>query len=175
MTRAKRKILNCDKLKQKELREKYPFLYELECGENSGNLHDIAISIFDHWLSEDEAVNLLGDVSAGGEVESRVAPHRNFNHFLVSSYESFTYRFKGKLNHRYVVFKKFKTLGAAKDYVEPKIESVSNRYKFSLIIPELDAIYFEGDDYTNYLYSSNPNNLSLLLSKAQELGLYGLS
>lgn len=158
---------------QKALRNKYFYLYDLECGEKIPILSGVAISVFDHWLSEDESTDMLINNSIE-EVGQRVEKHRSFSQFLVGNYSCLTYKFKGKLNHRIAVFKKFTSLESAKSIVDPEVKNLCNRYKFSLVIPELNALYFEGSDYTNYLYSDSFDGLSVLLNKAKELGLYSL-
>lgn len=169
----KKKTVNCSARCQKALNEKYFYLYDLEYEEKFHKLNGIAISVFNHWLSKGEAKDLI-EGSSPEESDKRYSVHKRFNYFLVENYRCLTYKFRGKLNRRFAKFKEFTSLEQSRRFVDPSTSGLSNKYRFSLVIPEFNAVYFEGSDYTNYLYSDSPDNLSILSGKAKDLGLFTL-
>lgn len=168
-----RKWINLDRKKQESLKLLFPNLLGVNrCDENHG-YEKIAISIFDHWLSNDEGNLLLQNVSKE-EQKRRDNLHFLFNKSLVADTETYTFSFKGKWSKKHPVFKSFRDTKYLHEYVKPNDNYISSRFYFRLALPEMNALYFEGSDDTNYLYFKDKSLLADFLKLVEASGLYVL-
>lgn len=172
MANGLRQYVNASIREQKELSEKFWFLSDLECEGDIEGLVKLPISVFDHWLTEDEASTFLQNESDETKVERNRALH-DFSCSLLDKYDCLTYRFKGRVKER-VVFKRFLNKKAANKYVEQSPTECSSRFQFRIVFPEISAVYFEGWDYTNYLYFSESKYISEIRSLVKEKKVYSL-
>ncbi len=80
----KRRLLNLPENRQAELRREYPWLKAVAWDEaHPDNLRGMAVTVFDHWLSREEANRLLEHVSPE-EQASRKARHARFCALLIA-------------------------------------------------------------------------------------------
>jgi hypothetical protein len=143
---------------------------EVDACEDDHEYKKIAISVFDHWLLKDEALTLLNDVN---EEEQRRRDNLRFvfNKIIFDRTICFTYRLKGRYKN-HPIFKKFTDKRAAYAYIKPNSNFVPSKYLYKLVLPQFEALYFEGWDYTSYFYFKNEKILDTLLNWAKESGLY---
>ena len=57
MTIMNRKTINLNKNEQKKFLKVYPNLLNFMNEKNLDDYHGVAISVFDHWLEEEEYIN----------------------------------------------------------------------------------------------------------------------
>lgn len=88
-----RKFLNVSKQRQKALEQQFPRLIDLAQVNETKEYTYLAVSIFDHWLNRDEAMELLGDLDAS-EIVRRASIFESFNHLLSEQTEILTFRFR---------------------------------------------------------------------------------
>ena len=165
-----RKLINLSKKEQESLFLQFPHILEIDACEDNHEYKKIAISVFDHWLLEDEVLTLLNYVNEE-EQRRRDNLHYIFNKILFDRTICFTYRLKGRYKN-HLVFKKFTDKIAAYAYIKPNSNFVPSKYLYKLVLPQFDALYFEGWDDTCYLYFKNEKLLDTLVDWAKESGLY---
>lgn len=166
-----RKLINLSKQTQKKLLSQFPDILKVNACEDGHKYKRIAISVFDHWLLEDEALKLLNNINEE-EQKRRNDLLYAFNKVLFDRTLCFTYRFKGR-NKNHPVFKRFVDKNAACCYVKPNGE-MAGKFLYKLVLPELEALYFEGWDNTCHLYFKDKKTVNNLIEWVKESGLYML-
>lgn len=158
---------NVDRLRQKELLAQYPDISRVYQGEASGVYKRLAISVFDHWLSAEEAARLLVEANH----QSYCLIHKSFNLAFAEAFGCLGFRLRGRFKNK-VIFKTFTHQHGLQEYLEPASFSVSQSCMLQVVLPEISAIYFEGFDSTNYLYYRDEAKIAPFLELARKHGLY---
>ncbi|MEH6472815.1 MAG: hypothetical protein V7752_16365 [Halopseudomonas sp.] len=167
-----RKFVSLSKLDQKRLANDFG---ELRQWVDSGELESygqLSISVFDHWLSANEARAELGGIS-----ENRQRSHNKKLHSFVSELtsqtECYLVKFTGRRREN-MTFRKFTSATARNQFLTPAPFDISNRWRFTLVFPELEAIYFERCDFTHDVFFREHGKLRKLEKAAQDAGVYAL-
>lgn len=154
-----RRFVNLPLNTQKILRAQYKDAYEaLEYMYDTGvlkGIEQVSVSVFDHWLSFDEAIAQLSDIDVSIQYEYNRKLH-TFACLLSNSFECYLVKHKGRYSNN-VTYRKFSSDKAREDTLWPLDYRVPTRHRFELIIPELDAIYYEDDDFTHHIYFAKGN------------------
>ncbi|MDO6679498.1 hypothetical protein [Shewanella sp. 4_MG-2023] len=162
-----RKFLNVSKQRQKELEEQFPNLIDLVQVNKTKEYTFLAVSIFDHWLTHEESMELLADLDAS-EIERRTSIFDKFNQLLLEKTEVLTFRFRGLKGDK-LKFKSFVTEQAQSSYIR---QTDMGMYK--TVLPDFKAVYFEGYDDTNVFYLQDLSVKSFIESCATKVGLHCL-
>jgi len=126
------------------------------------------LSVFDHWLNEEEAKVLIND---NLDYDNRL--HR-FCSFLVEEYDTYAVRRRGRYKNK-IVLSSFVNDEMATSYVAPLNFMLPMKFRFILLVPELKLIYLEGSDYTHFLYSEDMDSVKSSLNEvAQKNNLFFL-
>ena len=165
-------VLN--KKAQMELREKFPDLDKLVAVEDTSEYTYLAVSVFDRWLGHDDALKLLTDVSEE-EQRTRDSKFIKFAEKLVSNTEILNFTFKGRWHKALPLFRSFASHTAKVNYLMCTPHNVDSSQFYKVVLPELEAVYFESWDDTNVLYLRNPEKAAKIESWANESGLYCLT
>ena len=140
----------------------------------------ISLTVFDHWLSEEEANIQISPDIPKKERQRRDDAFLCFRELLFKNTEVLTYRTKGRDKRSHLSFKAFTSLESGLAYSTPTIMRAGfylagGRVKFfQLVLPQLDAIYLESWDDTNILLYKNNSTLELVKQLAKESGLFCL-
>lgn len=162
-----RKFINVNKQRQKVLEVQFPKLINLAQVNETKEYTYLAISIFDHWLTQEESKELLGELDTN-EIERRSLIFDKFNQLLSQKTEILTFRFGGK-NGDKPKFKSFSSPEAQSCYFRQ-----TDTGMYQAILPALKAVYFEGYDDTNVFYLRDLAVKSFIESCANEVGLHCL-
>ncbi|WP_253040000.1 hypothetical protein [Pseudoalteromonas sp. Ps84H-4] len=162
-----RRFLNVSKQRQKELEAQFPNLIDLVQVNETTEYTYLAVSIFDHWLTREESMDLLADLDRN-EIERRTSIFDEFNQLLLEKTEVLTFRFRG-MNGDKPKFKSFVSKQAQSSYIR---QTDMGMYK--TLLPELNAVYFEGYDDTNIFYLQDLTVKSFIESCASKVGLHCL-
>ncbi|MCO7251995.1 hypothetical protein NH454_19410 [Pseudoalteromonas sp. Ps84H-4] len=155
------------KQRQKELEAQFPNLIDLVQVNETTEYTYLAVSIFDHWLTREESMDLLADLDRN-EIERRTSIFDEFNQLLLEKTEVLTFRFRG-MNGDKPKFKSFVSKQAQSSYIR---QTDMGMYK--TLLPELNAVYFEGYDDTNIFYLQDLTVKSFIESCASKVGLHCL-
>jgi hypothetical protein len=164
---------------EESIKENFPILEEYDLfNKNIGDSYDkVYISVFDHWLSDEEATQ--NKFFANSLLAGYVSKLFQFYQYIYSSYEVYAYfdintycvnkRFKGNL----VCFE------GRKDYIYEVNRSLDEfsclegeQLFLRLIIPELKVIINGGYDYTLPTFSTKDADISQLEKIVHDHGLY---
>ena len=167
----KRRLLNLPENRQADLRREFPWLKAVAWKEeHPENLVGMAVSVFDHWLSREEANRLLERVSPE-EQASRNARHARFCALLVAETPVLSFVFRRRAKDR-VNFRKFTSQKALTKYCTPNGGQTLGHREFQVVLPELGCAFFESWDDTHHCYFTNPIAIEPLRKWAGQCGLY---
>ncbi|BBM02533.1 hypothetical protein [Microbulbifer sp. GL-2] len=168
-----RKFINLNKSKQEALLKQFPGLQKIIEVEPPDKYTFLAVSVFDHWLSREEARMLLDDVS-GAEQKKRNEALYSFSKKLLKETEVINFRMAGKWSHSKPKFRRLTSDDAAFDYFKPAVSETSKRF-FNVVIPELGVVFLESWDDTNVMYLLDDSVKPQLEEWAAECGVHCLA
>jgi len=169
-----RKFLALDKQSQIELREKYPDLGKLYAVDDTDEYTYMAVSVFDRWLGAEDSIKYLSDVSEEEQL-SRDLKFVKFAKKLIENTEVLNFTFKGRWSSAKPQFRKFTSDAAKEAYLMCAPHNVGSSHFYKVVLPELEAVYFESWDDTNVFYLRNPKHAEKIEKWANECGLYRLN
>ncbi|WP_415882899.1 hypothetical protein [Neptuniibacter sp. QD34_54] len=163
-TASKRKFINLPKSKQQSLRHEFATHFEAldtyyDTGE-SESVEWISVTVFDHWLSLDEAILNLDKARD----ETRKAYDEKLYTFiclLTSQFEAFLVKKLGRYNEK-LTFREFTSKEGRKSTLILSDYRCGERARFSFVIPSLGILYFEGSDFTHHIYFKDVNALETI-------------
>ena len=165
-----RRFKNVSRTKQNSLSKEFPELLSLyACGEDVA-YKKVSVSVFDHWLNKDEAIKYIDSASAIQEIENNHLLHK-FSMSLASLTETYLVKMRGKNTKRKAAFKEFSYESGINNCLIPQHHFASDRSRFVLVHPQLNAVYFEGSDFTHHIYYKHENGLEFISKLANETGL----
>lgn len=169
-----RKFLALDKKDQINLREKFPDLDKLYAVEETDAYTYMAVSVFDRWLGAEDSIKYLSDVSEE-EQQSRDSKFVKFAKKLIENTEVLNFAFKGRWSSEKPQFRKFTSDIAKESYLMCTPHNVDSSHFYKVVLPELEAVYFESWDKKNVFYLRNPMHAEQIEKWANECGLYRLN
>lgn len=135
----------------------------------NGIYKKIFISVFDHWLTKDEADNLIFIDNDKNELKRR---REKFEKVIEGLYKSTeTYLWKYKRNYRVFIKKPLTYNDLLKKCDFNNLWSQSGR-RYSLILPEFSAIYNEEWDWTNIIWYTDEMKIGPIIEIAEKTGLH---
>lgn len=151
-----------DKSLEKELLTAFQNIDKILDMEETETYTQVSISIFNHWLSKEEAYEQLNQVSSK-EQQKRDAKHFIFSKLLIEKMKVFGYIYFKKIEqHKFVEFSSEKQL----------LKYMKRLSHFYVVIPEIESIYIHGFDDTNHLYYKNKNVLEQIEPLVKQANLY---
>jgi hypothetical protein len=168
-----RKFLAFDKKNQLRFREQFPDLDKLVAVEETDAYTYMAISVFDRWLGPEDSMKYLSDVSID-EQQTRDAKFTQFAKKLIENTEVINFTFKGRWANARPQFRLFTSHQSKERYLLCTPHNLDSSHFFKVVLPELDAVYFESWDDTNVFYLRNPKYAKQIEQWANECGLYRL-
>jgi len=155
------------KKKHNELVELFPVL-DTDEYEKLDEWNFLAITVFDHWLSRDDAIRYI-DNCTSDEQKHFDCKWEKFNELLASDLSPYLvkYRSLGR-----VVFKEPKSTGL----LVKRLGLINESQPFiTLVLPEQRAVYEQYYDNTHLLYFESQDKIEPLLNIIEKSGLYALS
>ncbi|MDP5460936.1 hypothetical protein [Alishewanella sp. SMS8] len=168
-----RKFLALDKKTQIDLRKRFPDLDKLLAVEDTNAYTYMAVSVFDRWLGEVDSIKYLSDVSKE-EQQIRDSKFIKFAGKLINNTEVLNFTFKGRWGNALPQFRKFTSSTAKENYLMCTQHNVDSSHFYKIVLPELEAVYFESWDDTNVFYLRNTEHEVQIEKWANECGLYCL-
>ncbi|EPN5030784.1 TPA: hypothetical protein ACGUPE_004472, partial [Vibrio vulnificus] len=168
-----RRFISLPSLVQKELQHQYQHLHDALVGMYDGEdtcIKSTSVSVFDHWLSPNEATAMLQDVTSSMQNEYNSRLHK-FVCLLSDSYECYLVLYKGRYSTR-ITYRKFTSDNARFKTLLPSDYRVPDKDRFKFVIPQLGIIYFEGCDFTHNFHFSDESVLKLISTYAKEAEVY---
>lgn len=170
---ANRRFHNLDRKTQDSLINCFPGLAAIASNESTGDYQQVAISVYDHWLSEEEAYKELNDVPIEKQKIYDAKLH-SFVCSLTSSFESYLVKRVGRYK-QHVTFRAFTSTSAKNMTLRPLPYLTSSANRFMFVIPSLKLIYVESWDFTHHAYYlENQAPIAALKAEAEKAGIYVL-
>lgn len=165
-----RNYRNLAESEQVKLREQFPDLLKLAQSEDTPNYHYLAVTVFDHWLSRDEANQLFENVPAQEQSRRNNALY-TFSKKLASEADILSYKFCGRWANSKPKFRTFMSESFKLEYLAPAIAEANKKF-FNVVIPELAMVFMESWDDTNIIYLRDKSIKGKLVDWADECGVY---
>jgi hypothetical protein len=165
-----RKFKNVPKSKQNSLSKEFPELLSLYVCEDDAAYKKVSVSVFDHWLNKEEAIKYIDSATAIQEIENNNSLH-NFSISLARSTETYLVKMLDKNTKRKAAFKEFFYELGMENSLIPRHHLSSDTSRFVLVHPQLNAVYFEGSDFTHHIYYKHEKSLEFISKIANETGL----
>ncbi len=167
-----RRLLNLPESRQAELRRQYAWLRAVAWDEDGlpSHLKCISVSVFDHWLTRDEANELLENVPPE-EQRIRTARQAKFCALLVAGTPALAFAFRRRARDR-TTFREFISSEALSKYCTPSGGKTLRHRHFQIVLPELGCAFFEGWDDTHHFFFNDPSSVDLIRQWAGQCGLY---
>jgi hypothetical protein len=159
--------------RQAELHRQYPWLEAVHVGECPGDVKLLSISVFDHWLSREEACRFLERIPPE-EKALRDARHARFCALLVAGTPVFSFSFRRR-DFDNLVFLEFTSKAALSRYCTPNGGRTLSHRHFNVALPELNCVFFESWDDTHHFYFTDPASMTPIHEWAHQSGLHLLS
>ena len=169
---SNRRFIAVNKSDQSRLEDEFPELLEIIENNQVDGYKKASITVFDHWLSEEEADAELNNIPPGIEKTYDARLH-SFICSLTSRFETYLIRCVGK-NKKEITFRRFSSEYAKNRTLTPQPWIASNHSRFMLVIPSLELAYFEGWDFTHHVYLKNTRTIAILKEEASKAGVYVL-
>ncbi|WP_157736043.1 hypothetical protein [Granulosicoccus antarcticus] len=161
--------------RQSDLSQQFSNLIEVHHIEDDESYKTLAISVFDHWLNDSEARDLLAiDKSESSDEPRRNSALNGLRSIMAQSTECLSYEIVERNGHEYPMFYRFNTSQDLCKYFSQSPYGVSAKFHFKIVLPKLSALYFEGHDFTNYLYYKDDNHIRRIRSWIADAGLHVL-
>lgn len=138
--------------------------------DGAAGCYELAVSVFDHWLSPDEAVKELNGVDLESQ-RARDAKLAAFARSLSSRCQSYLVKFKGR-HQKNPTFREFTSDDALERWLTPLPYNISNKGRFCLVFPTIRMVYFERHDFTHHLYFKGDSGKPTVEKAAADAGLY---
>lgn len=172
-SKQKRRFRNLSMVDQIRLNTTFPDIENIMCGEETENYSYMAVSVFDHWLGEEDANLYLSDVSQEEQAE-RNAKFTLFSSKLISNTPLLNFVLKGRGRKTYPKFREFTSESAKYQYMASSPDYVGSNLFFKVAIPDFKALCFESWDDTNVFYLRDERARKQLAAWAEEYELYCL-
>lgn len=154
------------------IHQQFPLLEKVLEKESGGGMQKIAISVFDHWLSDESEWHLL-DCFKGPE---RIIRDRKLEAHWAEIFDltpAYTIRYRGRWpNKAKLVLKRYTN---REGFLSQSSLRMTKRPSQFLILPKLECIYAAGWDDTNILYFKNEELVKPVLDLATKVGLFHLN
>jgi hypothetical protein len=169
---ANRRFQSLDRKTQANLINCFPDLAAITSNESTGNYQQVAITVYDHWLSEEDAYKELNDISIEKQKINDAKLH-SFVCSLTSNFESYLVKRVGRYK-QHITFRAFTSPSAKNMALSPLPYLASSSHRFMFVIPSLKLIYVEGLDFTHHAYLKNQASIGALKAEAEKAGVYVL-
>lgn len=167
---SNRRIVNVPKARQLDLAIQFPWLMEVDLNEQPENIQILSVSVFDRWLSREEADEKLENVPVA-EQERRNALLADFCSLVVASTELISFMQRGR-QCRHIIFRRFLSDEVASKYCRPGGGRVFGHRHFQVALPEFGCAFYESWDDTYHFFFTQPAIAEAAQVWAHQSGVY---
>ncbi|WP_136221008.1 hypothetical protein [Massilia sp. Mn16-1_5] len=167
---SSRRVANVPKVRQRDLAIQFPWLMEVDLSERPENVQTLSVSVFDHWLSQEEAGEKLENVPAV-EQARRDALLGDFCSRMVGSTEVISFVQRGR-QWRRIIFRRFLSDAVISEYCRPGGGRVFGHRHFQVVLPEFRCAFYESWDDTYHFFFVQPGIAEAARVWASQSGVY---
>lgn len=165
--------LKISRIELKSIKQALPeltsILKEDEILINSGTYNKIFISVFDHWLTNDETDKFIFIDGKKEELKSRREKFEIVIKELYTKTDVYTWRYK---RNKRVFIQRPQTINDVLRKCDFKNLWSQSGKRYSFILPEFSAIYNEEWDWTNIIWYTDEEKIKPILEIAEKAGLH---
>lgn len=165
-----RRIVNVGKTHQRQLAAQFPWLIGVDLGEQRRDVQVLSVSVFDRWLSREEACAQLESVPPQEQARRDVLL-ADFCALMVAATEVISFAWRGRQSRR-IVFRAFLSKEAMSAYCRPHGGRVLGSRHFHAVLPELRCAFYESWDPTYHLFFTQPGVADVVRVWANVFGVY---
>ncbi|MBU2950019.1 hypothetical protein KO493_04835 [Tamlana agarivorans] len=154
-----------------EINEILPSLQKLIHEKDETDYQMIFVSVFDHWLTQDEFQPEIHTEDAK-EIKIRREKLQNFVIGLFNLTQTFTSEIKRK--NQFFIYQ-FETKKQLLNKCEIQNQNGESGQRYDIILPEFQAVYSEEWDWTNIIWFRDQEKIKPLIELAKKSGLYILT
>ncbi len=165
-----RSFENLSKIENLSLNQQFPEILDLILLEIPDSYRSYSVCVFDRWLSAEKTITEIDRISLEGESNH----NQNLFNFILDvtdQTETYLIKFLGRKKSE-VTLKKFLSRAGREKHLIPKNHLVSDSFRFALLFPELDTVYFEGCDFTHHFYSKGNTYIEMFEDMAKKNNLF---
>lgn len=170
---SKRRIVNLPKFRQRDLANQFPWLIEVDHNDRPEDVQVLSVSVFDHWLSREEACEKLENVQAD-EQARRNALLADFCSRVIATTEVVSFAQRGRQSRR-IIFRRFLSKDVISEYCRPHGGRIFGHRHFRVVLPELRCAFYEGWDDTYHFFFTRSDIAEAALGWARQSGVYLLN
>lgn len=178
LLRSARRLFNVPRVRQDALSTQFSWLPSIELGETPSGVHMLWVSVFEHWLSREDACSLLENTPSE-EIWRRRQLLKRFCEEMVSSTEVLSFAMRGHCKHR-PVFRAFRSKEETSNYCKPNGSEMFHyprrcgfRHRhFRVALPEFGCTFNESWDDTYHFYFTSPGIKEAALEWTRRSGVY---
>ena len=165
-----RNFKNVSLTKQKALSEAFPELLNFYVCTEVADYKQVSVSVFDHWLSQEEAIKRI-DNSSSIQCDNNNELLHKFIVSLAQSTETYVVKLRGRNTDKKATFREFTSHSGMVNSLIPKHHFSADTHRFVLVLPQLNLVYFESSDFTHHIYFKREEDLESVSKLANENGL----
>lgn len=170
---SNRRIVNFSKTSQSELAHQFHWLMDVDLSEQRAEIQILSVSVFDHWLSREEACEKLENVPAN-EQARRNALLADFCSRMIAETGVLSFVQRGR-QFRHILFRRFVSKEELSKYCRPGGGKVLRHRHFHVVLPEHGCVFYESWDDTYHFFFKCSNIEDAARVWADQSGVYLLS
>jgi hypothetical protein len=168
-----KRVLNVPKARQEALARQFPWLMGVDLNAKRDEVQLLSVSVFDHWLSEEEGSAQLENVPAQ-EQARRDALLAGFCARVTEATEVLSFVQRGRQDRR-ILFRSFASAAARSAYCRPNGGKTLGHAHFHVVLPELDCAFYESWDDTYHFFFTTPTVVEAARGWAEQSGVFLIS
>ncbi|MES2049247.1 MAG: hypothetical protein V4447_12670 [Pseudomonadota bacterium] len=168
-----RRLINVSPPRQRELDSQFSWLRDVHVDEKKEDVHVLSVSTFDHWLSREEACEMLENVPLV-EQARRDSLLAAFCASMIAETNVLSFALRGRQKDR-ITFRNFTSEVMLASYCKPYGGKLLGHRHFYVVLPELDCAFYESWDNTYHFFFTKPGIADAALNWAKQSNTYLLS
>lgn len=167
---SNRRLVKVSKTRQSELNAQFKWLQSVHEKQKNEEVKILSVSIFDHWLSWDDASKLLGNVPTE-EQARRDGLLAGFCEKMTANTEVLSFVMRGTKKDR-PIFRSFKSEALLSNYCKPNGGKWLKHRDFRVVLPEFGCAFYESWDDTYHFFFTEPGIEKAARDWAIQSGVY---
>jgi hypothetical protein len=167
---SNRRIVNVPKTSQRHLAAKFQWLMDVDLNEQRTDVQILSVSVFDHWLSREEACEKLENVPAD-EQARRDAVLADFCSRMIAETDVLSFVQRGR-QFRHIIFRRFVSKEVLFEYCRPGGGRTLGHRHFHVVLPELECAFYESWDDTYHFFFTRSGIAEAARVWASQSGVY---
>jgi len=146
---------------------------DVNLNEQRADVQILSVSVFDRWLSHEEACEKLENVPAD-EQARRDALLADFCSRMITGTDVLSFVQRGR-QFRHILFRRFVLKEVLSEYCRPGGGKVFGHRHFHVVLPEHGCAFYESWDDTYHFFFNRPDIEDAARVSANQSGVYLLS